>query len=248
MDPTSESIGYWNQIYEKTSYSREIDVKMRDALMTARGYFQPGEGHKILDLGCGSGATSLFWAETGAQVTAIDNSSVAVASLGARAAQMGITNLKAVVGNAMEIAELGPFDFIFGAMILHHIEPFGQFAEVLRRSVSVNGKAFFYENNSASALLVWFRENIVGKMWVPKVGDKDEFPLSPQEVNLLRDYFEVKVTYPEMVFFQLASEYLLKKKVTPQFKVLDEFLYKHNIGRKYSYRQYLFLEGSPLTH
>ena len=70
--------------------------------------------------------TSIFWASTGAQVTAIDYSASAIAKLSEHCEQTGIANIKPVVGDAMAVDELGQFDYVFGSMILHHIEPFGR--------------------------------------------------------------------------------------------------------------------------
>lgn len=234
---------FWDGVYDATPYSRELDDDVQRAITAAHAYFGPLKGRTLLDLGCGAGATSIFWARAGATVTAVDFSAVAIAALRERCASLGLTHVTAVVADAMTIDRLGPFDCVFGSMILHHLEPFEQFAATLRRSVKNGGKAFFYENNAASDLLIWFRQNLVGKLWVPKFGDADEFPLQPSEVEMLRREFAVEVTHPEMVFFQMASIYLLRRGLLRQARALDAFMYKHRIARRWSYRQYLMLEA-----
>lgn len=247
MGSRSETVAFWDRLYEGiTSYSRELDENVERALSSAQKFFQCKEGCNILDIGCGRGVTSIFWASTGAQVTAIDYSVSAIAELSERCERMGIANIKPVVGDAMTVEELGQFDYVFGSMILHHLEPFGEFAAVLRRTLKADGRAFFYENNAASDLLIWFRNNLVGKLGVPKHGDKDESPLAPQEIDLLRRSFSVSVSYPEMVFFRLASPYLFRNQLKSGLKAIDDFLYKRNVGVRYSYRQYVLLES--LTH
>ena len=129
-------------------------------------------------------------------------------------------------------------------MILHHLEPFDEFCETLSSAMKPGGKAFFYENSSASRLLVWMRENIVGRMWVPKYGDTDEFPLKPQEVDMLRRHFRVQKVFPELLFFGLASSYLFKRRGSEFLRKIDEFLYKRDVLVRYSYRQILLLEKS----
>ena len=241
---TSETVAFWDRLYQGvTSYSRELDESVERALGSAQNFFQCKQGCKILDIGCGRGATSIFWASTGAQVTAIDCSVSAIAELSERCEQMGIANIRPVAGDAMTVDELGQFDYVFGSMILHHLEPFGEFVAVLRRALKANGRAFFYENNAASDLLVWLRNNLVGKLGVPKYGDKDESPLAPQEIDLLRRSFSVSVRYPEMVFFRLASPYLFRNHLQSGLKSIDSFLYKRNVGVHYSYRQYVLLEA-----
>jgi len=113
--------------------------------------------------------------------------------------------VKPTCASALALDDIEQVDFVFGSMILHHIEPFEQFANQLRRVLKPGGKAFFFENSAASRLLVWFRQNIVGKLWVPKYGDKDEFPLMPQEIDQLRKRFQVMIIYPEMVFSGLSA-------------------------------------------
>jgi hypothetical protein len=50
--------------------------------------------------------------------------------------------------------------------------------------------------------MIWFRQNIVGKLWVPKHGDSEEFPLTPSEVDEIRKYFEVEIVYPELLLLE----------------------------------------------
>jgi hypothetical protein len=143
--------------------------------------------------------------------------------------------------SALEISNLGKVDFIFGSMILHHIEPFEEFVPVLRNSLKENGKGFFWENNARSNLMIWFRKYIVGKLWVPKYGDKDEFPLTPDEVDVLRKYFNVKTEFRELVFFRMIPIYLFRSHFKMPFLLLDKFFYQFRTIRKYSYYQYLSL-------
>jgi 2-polyprenyl-3-methyl-5-hydroxy-6-metoxy-1,4-benzoquinol methylase len=246
MEQTTASVAFWDRFYE-TPYSRELTSGVQRALHAACSYFQPQHGQRILDIGCGAGATSIFWARTGAKVTAIDTSTTAIEALCGRCHELGIENVTPLVGNAMRIEEFGEFDFVFGSMILHHLEPFRDFAAALRRTLPVNGKAFFYENNAASDVLVWFRNKVVGKFWVPKYGDKDEFPLTLQEIRTLRELFNVDIQYPEMMFFQLASTYLFKERFGSEMQAVDNFLYKRKVGVKYSYRQYVLLETPPIV-
>jgi 2-polyprenyl-3-methyl-5-hydroxy-6-metoxy-1,4-benzoquinol methylase len=237
-------VTYWDQIYQTAaSSSHRLDENVRRALIYAQNVFQCDETSRILDVGCGRGETSMFWANTGAQVTAVDYSPSAVAELTEYCSQQGITNITPVAGNAMTIDEHGQFDYVFGSLILHHLEPLHDFATVLRRSLKPQVKAFFYENNGASDFLMWIRDHLVGRFGIPKWGDKDESPLAPHEIELLREFFSVKVSYPEMKFFQLAATYLFRGRLGPQLKLIDEFLYKHDIGRRYSYRQYVLLEA-----
>lgn len=212
---------------------------VRDALE----YFGPMEGKRVLDIGCGTGATSLLLAKTGAQVTALDYSRNAVDSLARYTEAKGITNITPVCGDALKIDRLGGFDFVFGSLILHHIEPFATFCAVLRNALEPGGRGFFLENNAASEMLIWFREHVVGKLWVPRCGDGIEFPLTPGEIAMLRGHFRVETRIPEMIFFQLVSTYLLRRRLKGFTRSIDDLLFRYNVGKKYSYRQYVLIEG-----
>jgi hypothetical protein len=81
----------------------------------------------------------------------------------------------------------------------------------------------------------------VGKLWVPKWGDPDEFPLMPSEVQELGTHFHVEAEYPELVFFRMISLYLLRGRLRRPFKMLDNYFYRYPAIRQYSYTQHLLL-------
>ncbi len=230
---------FWNKIYATNSI--RIPNEDDPVLLTALKHFGDVRGARLLDLGCGDGSTSLFFAKKGANVVAVDISEVAVNNLSQFCAENQINNITPIKCSAFEISELASFDFIFGNMILHHLEPFEDFSGILRKSIAPGGKAFFHENNAFSDLLIWFRNNLVGKYGIPKYGDDDEFPLMPKEIENLRQNFSVNIVYPELVFFGLASVYLLKGRFHKLFKGLDDYFFQFEGFRKYSYRQYLLL-------
>ncbi len=233
---------FWNKVYQEnpTCSPDEEDP----ILLAALEHFGNNiKGSKLLDLGCGNGSSSLFFAKQGANVTSMDISEVAIQSLSQLCIESKIENITPIKCSAFDIAELGTFDFVFGSMILHHLEPFEIFSETLKSSIAPGGKAFFYENNALSNLLIWFRTNLVGKYGIPKYGDDDEFPLTPAEVGILKQEFIVNIVYPKFVFFGLVSVYLLRGRLHSSFQSLDDYLGKFSLFKKYSYLQYLLLEN-----
>jgi SAM-dependent methyltransferase len=232
---------FWNEIYEEnpTQAPDENDP----ILLAALEHFGNNiEGARLLDLGCGNGSSSLFFAEKGANVTAVDISEVAVQSLSQLCIKSGIENITPIKCSAFSIVEQGSFDLVFGSMILHHLEPFADFSETLKESMDLGGKAFFYENNALSNLLIWFRTNLVGKYGIPKYGDDDEFPLTPAEIEILKKNFTVEIIYPKLVFFGLVSVYLLRGKFHSPLQNLDNYLSRFPFLKKYSYLQYVLLK------
>ena len=145
-----------------------------------------------------------------------------------------------LVGKILIVAIL-VMSCVFGSMILHHLEPFAEFAARLRRAMPPQAKAFFWENNARSRLLIWFRNHVIGKLWIPKHGDPDEHPLTPCEVDELRKRFELDVEYPELALFRMIPLYLLRGRCMPPFAWLDRVCYRLPAIRRYSYRQYLLL-------
>jgi SAM-dependent methyltransferase len=244
--PTQEAaIEFWNKLFAEGQNLKYRLVGFPDldnpVLNAALKHFGNVEGKRVLDLGCGNGAASLFFAQHGAKVVSVDYSDVAIRNLAEFCQSQNIDTITPVQLAAQDIPSLGSVDFVYGSMILHHIEPFHEFATILRSTIRPGGKAFFHENNATSRLLIWFRQNVVGKLWVPKYGDPDEFPLMPSEVDELRKHFDVQVFVPELCFFQLISAYLLRGHLKRPFKLLDTFFYRFRPLRKWSYYQYLFL-------
>lgn len=232
---------FWDQVYN----DREVAIAPAGSpvMQAALAHFGDVRGKRLLDLGCGAGEYALAWAALGAEVVALDLSEVAVAKLQAFADARGVPNLRAVQGSAMAIDQHGPFDLVFGAFILHHLEPFAAFADALQRALAPGGKAFFHENNAGvGAPAIWFRQHLAGRWWFPKFGDDDEFPLTPGEVGELRKRFAVDQTFPELALFRLVSLYALRNKLLPgAFAWLDRTLYHVPAVRRFSYYQDLGL-------
>ena len=241
-----DSTEFWNDIYAQSAAEGDSLVELPNmtdpVLNRALTYFGDVRGHTLIDIGSGRGAASLFFASHGARVISIDLSEVATRNLAAYCRSRDIVNVETHCMAAHELQRLGKVDFIFGSMILHHIEPFEEFARILRATLRPHGKAFFWENNARSSIMIWFRRNIVGRFWIPKYGDDEEFPLMPSEIDELRNYFDVKVEYPYLLLFTLISVYVLRNRFKWPFERLDKFLYRYPSIRQYSYRQYLLLE------
>ena len=236
---------FWDNVFSKGQEGDYSHVEMPElknpVLQRALKHFGCVENKTVIDLGCGRGATSLFFAYYGANVISVDLSEIAIENLSKYCKDNGIQNISPIHMSAQEISKSGKADFIFGSMILHHIEPFHDFTRCLRDAIKPDGKGFFWENNARSKIITWFRRNIVGKLWVPKYGDPDEFPLTLSEVDEIKKYFHVEIEYPELLFFRLISSYLPRGKFRSPFSLLDNYFYRYPAFRKYSYRQYLFL-------
>jgi SAM-dependent methyltransferase len=238
--PTSNSREHWDDVYAQRSATiPPVDDAVGAA---ALAHFGDLRGKRMLDMGCGSGEYSLYFAQRGAQVTAIDLSEVGIDALAEECRRLGLTTAKPLVADAFGIAELGPFDVVFGAMILHHLEPFTDFVDVLAAATTADARCFFYENSAMSRTLMWCREHLTGRYGIPKYGDDDEFPLQPQEIDLLRRSFDVELYYPELFLTRMASSYLLKGHGDTTLRWVDSKLYRFPRMRRLSYKQCVLLE------
>jgi 2-polyprenyl-3-methyl-5-hydroxy-6-metoxy-1,4-benzoquinol methylase len=235
------SASFWDEQYRNSGIHAPTDGDFWYYLDRGIEFFGGVSGKRVLDLGCGLGGNSIPLARMGASVTAIDTSEEAIDKLNHFAARESL-DITGLVCDAMEISNLGTFNFVVGAMILHHLEPFGEFCASLDAAIKPAGKAFFYENNAKSRLLVWARKNLVGRFGIPKFGDDTEFPLTPHELDLLRSRFNLFVEVPEMVLFTMAGVYLFRNKGQIIFRTIDELLFRLNFLKSWSYRQILFLE------
>ncbi len=121
-------------LWEKGDFTR-IAACMResgDALVGAIGLTR---GLKVLDLGCGDGTTALPAAQRGADVLGVDIAHNLVAAGNARAAQLGLDNLRFQEGDASNLQDLKDDTFdrvvsIFGAMFAS--KPFDVAKEMVR--------------------------------------------------------------------------------------------------------------------
>ena len=234
----SSVAAFWDSLYSKSSYSRAPEeAVLNDAIR----FFGELRDKRLVEIGAGPGAAALHLATQAGSVIGIDLSKRAIDDLNAYCAANGVKNVRGVCASAFAIADMEPADFVYGSMILHHLEPFEDFARVLNKAIRPGGKAFFYENSAVSSLLVWFRQHVVGHLWIPKYGDDDEFPLTPAEIAVLRRYFTVRVEYPELLFFRLASQYLFRGHLMRPMAALDSFFYRRGWLLRYSYRQYVLL-------
>lgn len=96
----------WDAYYEKhqaTEFPADAELMQEIRDLT------PG---RALDLGCGSGADALALAALGWQVTAVDFSAAAIASLKARAKDADL-EINAKVGNILELEEAARYDLIY---------------------------------------------------------------------------------------------------------------------------------------
>src|SRR5579871_3794560 len=120
---------FWDNIYATTGYSRDVDLGVFEA---AREFFGDLEGKTVIEIGCGPGSYALRFASHGANVIGIDISKKAIDDLNEFCQQNGIQTVQGICANVLDLSAIPQADFVFGSMILHHIEPFKEFAQQLK--------------------------------------------------------------------------------------------------------------------
>jgi len=114
-------------------------------------------GKRVLDIGCGTGWTSILLAQRGARVTAVDISPRQIEVLSYNAAHYGLSDrICALAGDITQMGlPAGSFDLCMGGAFLHHLEP-AEEQSILReiaRLLAPGGSAFFVEPAVNSAFL-----------------------------------------------------------------------------------------------
>lgn len=196
-------------------------------------------GKQVADIGCGNGRISLLLAKRGALVTAIDSAAVAVENTQRLARANGVQ--EAVTTRMMDAFDLTKldrrFDLLVGSFVLHHLEPFDRFVDVLADSLRDQGRAIFIENSARNRLLMFLRRHIAGRFGVPRYGDREEHPLEFEEIEMLKRRFsEVHVHHPELLFFRMLTTYIFRR--PGSFKLLDrldDLAYRVPSIRRFTY-------------
>lgn len=140
------------------------------------------KGKRILDLGCGAGEGSVYFALKGADCVAADLSSGMV-QIALKVAERYRVTIHGHVMNAMELDfPEGSFDVVYAANLLHHVNPVATLRE-MRRVLRPGGKACFWDPLKHNPIIKIYRRMAKG------VRSDDERPLDYDIVKVARDMF-----------------------------------------------------------
>jgi len=139
-------------------------------------------GKKILDLGCGAGETSVYFALQGAKVYACDVSEDFLKVAHRLADRHGVKLETVQLDTGRIPYREESFDFVFGNGVLHHVD-LGMTGLEVFRVLKSGGKAFFIEPLPYNPLIRVYRKMAAAVRTV------DERPLSYRELKQIRPLF-----------------------------------------------------------
>lgn len=144
-DNESASKGnYWQEFYS-SQQTRQLPVPSQFAVFVAGELMQP---HRIIDLGCGGGRDSMFFASRGHVVSGVDGSDAAIQNCRALASEKGLAGLEfscAQIGDTDLPARLRRAEglpvLVYARFFLHAItdEEEAHFFELSRRLTEGGG-------------------------------------------------------------------------------------------------------------
>ncbi|WP_321816358.1 MULTISPECIES: cyclopropane-fatty-acyl-phospholipid synthase family protein [unclassified Paraburkholderia] len=128
------------------------------------------DGQRILDLGCGWGALSLWLAQRfpRAQIVGLSNSQGQRAFIEQRAAERGLSNLRIVTGDvaSFEFAPGETFDLIVSVEMFEHMKHYGLLLAKIARWLADDGQLFVH--HFAHRLLAYHFVSRDGSDWMTR--------------------------------------------------------------------------------
>jgi ubiquinone/menaquinone biosynthesis C-methylase UbiE len=144
-------------------------------------------GKRLLDLGCGAGENSVYFARKGARCTATDYSPRMLEKALKLAAANGV-QIEGRTMNAMEIEfPTDTFDIVYAANVLHHVpDPLTTLREI-HRVLKPGGKLCFWDPLRHNPVINVYRRIAT------EVRTRDEMPLDIDITNFVKSLFRESV-------------------------------------------------------
>ncbi len=141
-------------------------------------------GKRVLDIGCGQGDTSVFFALRGAEVCALDVSEKMVELTGALASVYGVGDR--VRARACRVEDMDypdhHFDLVFADGVLHHLDMAAAVPNIVR-VMKPGGRGIFLEPQKGSIFSEIYR------FFAKDLRTNDERPLEPRDFEFLASQF-----------------------------------------------------------
>ena len=134
------SSGYWPKDVTTLAAAEEAML----ALTTERAGI--ADGMRVLDLGCGWGALTLYLAERfpGCRIVACSHSRTQQAHIAEQARVRGLTNVETAVADARELELSGSFDRIVSVEMFEHMRNYRRLLRKLAGLLAPDGRVFIH--------------------------------------------------------------------------------------------------------
>jgi 2-polyprenyl-3-methyl-5-hydroxy-6-metoxy-1,4-benzoquinol methylase len=146
---------------------------------------QMGElkGKRLLDVGCGLGESSVYFALQGAQVTMADISPGMVQTGQQIAKKYGV-EVEGIVSSAEELdVPAESYDLVYIANTIHHVQDRELLFQKIQRALKPGGRFFSFDPIAYNPVI-----NVYRRM-ATEVRTEDESPLTARDLKLARKYF-----------------------------------------------------------
>lgn len=156
------------------------------------------ENKKILELGCGLGEASVYFAKKGALVTATDLSSEML-NVANKLAERHSVKIQTQKASATDLSNLeaGSYDMVYAANLLHHV-PIEDTLRAVHAVLKPGGQAFFWDPIKYNPAI-----NVYRKL-ATEVRTEDEHPLGLSDFKLFNKIYQ----NVEFKFFWFTSLYV----------------------------------------
>jgi SAM-dependent methyltransferase len=189
----------------------ELPIRPLDAVERTMVSGVRFRGLRVLDLGCGKGDLTLWLANQGAEVAAIDLSPLMVDLTNERIARFADGAAQAVAGPIESLPfDEDEFDLVIGKWILHHLD-LAAAAPEIARVLKPGACGIFGETSASNPLLMFARRWLPGRYGIPRYGTEDERPVDSDAMAHLRlNFSSVRASYRPFVFFGIFDRQVLR--------------------------------------
>lgn len=188
-------------------------------------------GKRVLDLGCGAGENSVYFARKGAQCVATDISPGMVETALKLAEKYGV-KIEGKVVNAMDIDfPDNSFDVVYAANILHHVNP-GRALQEMHRVLKPGGMVCFWDPLKHNPIINIYRQ--IAK----DVRTDDEMPLDIRIIRSIEQMFsEIRYDTFWLISLWIFIQFYFIERADPnEERYWKKIIYEEPRLRKLYYR------------
>jgi len=168
------------------------------------------KGKRILEIGCGLGEASVYFAKQGAIVTASDISG-GMLDVAARLARRHNAEISTIQVSAQNLSAIPnhTYDYIYAANLLHHVD-IQTFIHEAKSKLKPGGEAFFWDPVHYNPVIQIYRK------MATQVRTEDEHPLTRRDLaNIRRSFSSCEVKFFWFTALAIFVKFFLIDRIHP---------------------------------